>query len=113
MTPGYFSLAAAKGSTWASFGDTVRDMDPLLKNAGREARAALLLFGIALAWTLGVAAWMGYGRSEVRFILGLPDWVFWGVFLPWGVFIAVSLWFGLRYMKDDDLGPERREGVDE
>lgn len=88
-------------------------MDPLLKNAGREARATLALFVLALGWTLGVAAFMGYGRRELRFILGVPDWVFWGVFLPWGVFLAVSVYFGLRFMKDDELGPERREGVDD
>ena len=88
-------------------------MDPLLKNAGREARWTLLLFGIAFAWTLGVAGTLGYGRSELRFVLGVPDWIFWGVFLPWGVFLIVSVGFGLRFMKDDELGPERRDGVDD
>jgi hypothetical protein len=88
-------------------------MDPLFRNSAREAKTALLLFGLAFAWTTGVAAFMGYGRSELRFVLGVPDWIFWGVFLPWGVFLAASLVFGLRFMKDDDLGPERREGVDD
>ena len=90
-------------------------MDPVFKNAAREAKAALLLFGLAMAWILGCGAWRGYGgkAEDVRFILGIPDWIFWAVVLPWVLCLGVSVWFGLRFMKDDDLGPEKREGLDD
>lgn len=88
-------------------------MDPVFKNASREARAALLCFGLAFVWMVGVGALRGYGRREVSFILGFPDWIFWGVAVPWAVCLAASVWFGLRFMKDDDLGPEKRDGVDD
>jgi hypothetical protein len=90
-------------------------MDPVLKNAAREAKAALLLYGVAMAWMLGFGAWHGYARKaeDVGFVLGIPDWIFWAVFVPWIVCLAVSIWFGLCFMKDDDLGSEHREGVDD
>ena len=91
----------------------MRNVDPVFKNASREARVAVLLFGAIFAWALGVAAWKGYGRTDVVFILGLPDWIFWGVVLPWAAGLLAAVWFGLRFMKDDDLGPEKREGVDD
>ncbi len=90
-------------------------MDPVFKNSAREAKAALLLYGAAMAWMIGYGGWRGYGRraEEVRFILGIPDWIFWAVILPWFLCLAASVWFGLRFMKDDDLGPEKREGLDD
>jgi hypothetical protein len=88
-------------------------VDPVFKNAGREARAALLLFGAAFLWIVGYGAWRGYARREVSFVLGFPDWIFWGVVVPWVACLAASVWFGLRFMKDDDLGPENRDGVDD
>ena len=91
----------------------MRNVDPVFKNASREAKAALLLFGVVFAWTIGVTAWKGYGRKDVVFVLGFPDWIFWGVILPWLACVVISIWFGLRFMKDDDLGPEKREGVDD
>jgi hypothetical protein len=91
----------------------VRNVDPVFKNASREAKAALLLFAGSFVWVLGVAAWKGYGRKDVEFIWGFPDWVFWGIALPWLAGLLASLAFGLKFMKDDDLGPEKREGVDD
>lgn len=92
----------------------MRNVDPVFKNASREARAALLCFGAAFLWMVGTGALRGYGeRREVAFVLGFPDWIFWGVILPWIVCLGLSIGFGLRFMKDDDLGPEKRDGVDD
>ena len=68
-----------------------------------------------MAWIVGYAAWKGYGgkAEDVAFILGFPTWVFWGVVVPWAACLGASVWFGLCFMKDDDLGPEGRDGVDD
>ena len=68
---------------------------------------AILLLAISGAVT---AAW-GYDRpaESIRYILGIPDWIFWGVLLPWAAATAFTGWFALRYMKDEDLGSERDE----
>jgi hypothetical protein len=91
----------------------VPNVDPVFKNASREARVALLLFGAVFAWVIGYGAWRGYGGREVSFVCGFPDWIFWGVVVPWVVSLGAAIWFGLSFMKDDDLGPEKREGVDD
>ena len=92
-----------------------RNVDPVFKNASREAKVALLLFGAAMAWVVGYGALRGYGRKaeDLTFVCGFPDWIFWGVVVPWVVCLGASIWFGLRFMKDDDLGLEKREGLDD
>lgn len=91
----------------------MRNVDPVFKNASREAKVALLLFAASFVWMLAFGAVRGYGRTDVDFVLGFPDWIFWAVIVPWIVCLGASIWFGLRFMKDDDLGPEKREGVDD
>ena len=36
--------------------------------------------------------------------MGMPRWVFWGIFMPWLFVDAVTIWFVFFFMKDDDLG---------
>ena len=36
--------------------------------------------------------------------LGIPDWVFYGVALPWVGCIIITFWFCLFYFREDDLG---------
>jgi hypothetical protein len=85
--------------------------DPVLKTTRREALVALACFVLALGATVGICAWRGYGRSpeSLTFILGIPDWVFWGVLCPWAASFAAAFWFAFRFMKDVDLGPELPE----
>lgn len=82
--------------------------DPLLRGARRE---SLVVFGVwlaALTYTMGYCYWFGYGRAGQTPTLwfGVPGWVLWGIVLPWSLCTAVSWWFGLWFMADDDLGGE-------
>lgn len=46
------------------------------------------------------------GAEDIRPVMGVPSWFFWGVMAPWvacGVFNVV--YAGL-FMTDDDLGPD-------
>jgi len=36
--------------------------------------------------------------------LGIPDWVFYGVAMPWAFCIIVSIWWCLFFFQEDDLG---------
>lgn len=83
--------------------------DPLLRSARREALVTAALSLAALVYTIAYAAWFGYGRSaeSLTFVLGVPDWVFWGVLVPWGVYVAISWWFSYWFVEDDVL--ERAE----
>ena len=79
--------------------------DPVFINARREAWKILLAWVVCLVWTVGYSALFGYDQdaTELSLVLGMPSWVFWGVFTPWMAATAFSVWFGLFYMHDDDL----------
>ena len=85
--------------------------DPSFLNARREAWLILLAWAVCLVWTVGYSALAGYGveADQISFILGIPDWVFWGVLIPWVVATLFSVWFGLFYMANDDLSPSEDE----
>jgi hypothetical protein len=86
----------------------------LLRNARREGLLIMIVWAAALVWSVGSGYLLGYRRSadEIGLILGMPDWVFWAVVLPWGLALIFSVWFCFVFMADDDLGkdPEESEG---
>ena len=79
--------------------------DPTLKSGRREAIAALLCWGGAMTYTVGYCATHAYGRKvvDLTFVLGFPDWVFWGILLPWGTCYVIALWFSFSFMRDETL----------
>ena len=84
----------------------------LLRHARREGLVILIVWGLALCWSVGSAYVLGYGRDvqDIRLILGMPDWVFWSVVLPWGLCLIFSFWFCFFFMADDDLGHDPDQG---
>ena len=91
--------------------------DPVVRSSRREALITGATFLAALAWTIGYCSIYGYGRKAdetLKFVLGMPDWVFWGVVFPWGASALFSTYFGTRVMGDEDLGaepPPEEEGL--
>jgi hypothetical protein len=82
--------------------------DPVVKAASREALMAFGMWGLAMVYTVTYCYLHGYGRSveDLTFVLWFPDWVFWGVVVPWLTCIAVSVVFAFRIMGDESLGEE-------
>lgn len=102
----------------------------LFRHARREALLVACVWAAALLWTVGCCYVMGYahtaddwpvrlglveaGARRPALVLGFPDWIFWGVLVPWVACSCFTVVFGLRLMADDDLGDdthEAREGV--
>jgi hypothetical protein len=85
--------------------------DPVLISARREALAVLVLWVAALAYTVTYCYLNGYNRSleSLTFVLGVPDWIFWGILMPWLVCVAASWVFSYVFMSDADLGEENEE----
>jgi hypothetical protein len=98
----------------------------LFRHARREAVVILLVWALALAWTVGWCYLRGYRHEpdswavqagwavvrmpqDVQHFGGIPDWVVQGVLAPWLVCTLCTLGFGLFVMKDDDLGTEVEE----
>jgi hypothetical protein len=89
----------------------VRREDPVLTSARREAVLVFSIWVIACIWVLSVSYRYGYYRdaATLTYVLGFPDWVFWGIVVPWSV--CTGLCFVLAYfvIRDEDLGDEQIE----
>ncbi len=89
--------------------------DPIYVSSRREALAVAATTTLAFLYTVIVCGWMGYGRDPktLTFVLGFPDWIFWGIVVPWSVCVVVSLYLGATFMKDEDLGEDDTTGIDD
>ena len=89
------------------------ELDPVFLHARREALWILGAWAACLLWAVPYCYLNGYNRSaeELQTILGMPDWVFWGIVVPWILADVFAIWFCFFYMVDDDLG-EAQEGRD-
>jgi hypothetical protein len=79
--------------------------DPAYTSSRREAVVVFVVLFAAMAYTVTYCWLNGYDRDvdDLTFVLGFPDWVFWGIVVPWAVCIAFSLYFGAVYMRDEQL----------
>lgn len=85
--------------------------DPVVRSGRREALAALVIWALALTWSVGYCYRYGYhGRVEdLTFVLWFPSWFFWGVVVPWLVCVAASPLFAFGFMGNEPLGEEAAE----
>jgi hypothetical protein len=92
--------------------DPIRKEQQLLRHARREGLLILCTWAAVMLWSVGSAYFLGYRRParDIGHVLGMPDWVFWSVVLPWGVCFLFSTWFCFGFMADDDLGQDPGEG---
>lgn len=91
-----------------------RREDPVLVSARREAVMMLGMWAVACAWTIGYSAAFGYQiEAEPPLVLGVPEWVMWGVFAPWTVCTLLSAVLAWSFMKDEDLGEDPEEARSE
>ena len=109
-------------------------LDPLYRNARREARWALGLWLVCFAYSatycylhgyssyephpgatgVAVGSLLGTSEWEARTVesletpwgLGIPDWVFHGIVCPWVVASFLTIVFCLFVFRDDPLGAE-------
>jgi hypothetical protein len=88
-----------------------RTPDPLLQSARREALIVAVLFVVSLAYTVTYCTLFGYNRpaESLTFILGIPDWVFYGILCPWAVCTAIGCYFSYFLMRDHELEDEVSE----
>jgi hypothetical protein len=85
--------------------DAESSSDPVYRSSLRELRWILILWGINFAWVIGYCSLFGY-QSEgeaLTTVLGMPSWVFWGIFTPWIVATLVITWFALTQIEDHPL----------
>lgn len=91
-----------------------RPDDPVYLHTRREALVILALWAAALAWVVPYCYYFGYYNvddldSPLKTVMGIPDWVFWGVLVPWIVCTLATIVLCVWFIQDDDLEPEPAE----
>ncbi|MGC3966979.1 MAG: DUF997 family protein [Pirellulales bacterium] len=87
--------------------------DPIVRSSRREAVATVVIWFAALCWSVGYCYAHGYNRpldaslEGMTFYFGWPDWVFFGIVVPWGSCVIVSTLFAFVFMQDAPLGEDR------
>jgi hypothetical protein len=90
---------------------TARREDPVLISSRREALLVLLIWLLAAIYSITVSYVWGYGRdaATLTYVLGFPDWVFWGVIAPWTACTVACYVMAYHVIRDDELGDEQAE----
>lgn len=87
--------------------------DPVFLHSRREAIVILIVWGLCFAWTVPYCYLNGYETpakpEDLKIVLGMPAWVFWGIAVPWAIAGLVSIALCLWFIRDDDLGEEADE----
>jgi len=96
--------------------------DPVVTSSRREAIWTLLLWCATLVYTVGYCYTHGYNRpldkdlTGMTFYFGWPDWVFFGIVVPWLVCVVISTLFAFCFMRDgklaDDLDVDAAEDLE-
>ena len=85
--------------------------DPVLTSSRREAILAFAIWLAACTYSLSVCYRFGYNRdpATLTYVLGFPDWIFWGVVTPWTVCTALCFVMAYFVIADGELGEEQAE----
>jgi hypothetical protein len=95
-----------------------------LRNARREAIVVALIVLGSLVWAVGFCILRGYQHAPDSWLIrtglarnrtgldlvtygGIPDWVLFGIVMPWGICTLLTIALSLRGLADDDLGAEQ------
>jgi hypothetical protein len=82
-------------------------VEPSYRRTLKEAMVALLLWLGAGIWVISVSYWLGYKRP-VHSVAGIPNWVVWGVLLPWVTLFILHTWYSLWFLRADDRGDDSK-----
>ena len=88
--------------------------DPLLTSARREAIAAMIVWLCTLVYTITYCYSYGTNRTpeNLTFVYGFPDWIWWGVVVPWVSCLGISTVFAFWIIQDQPLGVDEDEEAD-
>ena len=93
--------------------------DPVVRHARREGVLIFTIWLTAAAVCCMVSYHLGYstperqlGPADLKSIIGIPAWVFWGYLVPWLVCGVLTILVAGFVMADDDLGDDHAEELD-
>lgn len=70
----------------------------------KEFKVSIIVGGLFILVSCVISYLMGYSRSpeDIKLILGFPDWIFFGVLLPWILIVLFTIFYSLTLMKGDE-----------
>ncbi|KAA5539408.1 hypothetical protein FYK55_24020 [Roseiconus nitratireducens] len=85
----------------------------LLRHARREGIGMLVIWAVCFLWVVGYCGTQGYHNEGAATAIrwGMPAWVLWGVFLPWGFATVASCIYALVLIADDPLDDPLEEAA--
>lgn len=88
-----------------------RPEDPVLTTSRREAILVFFIWLAACTYTVGYCITFGYHRDadSLTYVLGFPDWIFWGIIVPWTACTILCFFMANYFIADADLGEEQAE----
>ena len=89
--------------------------DPVVRSGRREALVVVGIWLTALVYSLTTCYRLGFNRpvSDLKLVYGFPEWVFWGIVVPWITCVLLSWIFGLMFIRDHHLGEDLEDNDDE
>ncbi len=81
-----------------------------------EAKWILLIWLGSFVWTLVYCGYFGYqsvNPETLETVMGMPDWVFWGVAVPWVLTSLASIAFAIFGIHDEPLTTQLNVSVNE
>ena len=95
--------------------DSQWELDPVYVSSIGELKWIVGIWTVSILWIVGFCSVYGYAPDEpLSIVMGMPWWVFWGVFVPWIVTAVFSCWFAIYKMADhrlDDSDPSESADV--
>lgn len=87
----------------------------IVRQSRREGLVSLAVWVAAAAYSVTYCYTYGYARTadSLRFVWGIPAWVFWGILVPWTACTVFSIWFASFYMTDYDWGDAEISDADD
>ena len=89
--------------------------DPVYTHSLRETYLILLTWIVFAIWVISYTLRYGYDLDPDNFstVIGIPEWVFWGIGLPWILAILVTVGFAVFIIKDDPLEESKEAPTDD
>ena len=81
------------------------DLGESFRQSRKELWFMLVSWAVFLIWTLSYNSTHAFDmeKSGIDPIIGMPQWVFFGILVPWVAALVLTICFAMFFMKDTEL----------
>lgn len=84
--------------------EELKEVQKEYKKSLRDLKVGVISTSLFIAISCVISYYLGYKRDaqEMKYILGFPDWIFWGVLVPWIAIVVFTIIYGFFFMRGDE-----------